>query len=119
MKNKTIEAFANASPAAPRKLSFQPERPRIVSISAPPEVDVMAAEIARLKAELAAAQNKGKPSPKVYFKVSEKGCLSVYGMGRWPVTLYRGQWELLLSKAEEIKAFIAAHGDKLAVKVSE
>jgi hypothetical protein len=39
-------------------------------------------------------------------KVSEKGALSVYGLGRFPVTLYREQWEKLLGMADEIRAFI-------------
>lgn len=50
-------------------------------------------------------------------KVSaEKKCLSVYGIGRFPVTLYRGQWERLLGEAEKIKAFIVEHSGELAVK---
>jgi len=49
-------------------------------------------------------------------KVSEKGALSVYGMGRFPVTLYKEQWLRLLAMAEAIKAFIEAHDAQLKTK---
>jgi hypothetical protein len=49
-------------------------------------------------------------------KVSEKGGLSVYGMGRFPVTLYKEQWLKLLDVAGEIRAFIAAHESELKSK---
>ena len=49
-------------------------------------------------------------------KVSEKGALSVYGLGRFPVTLYREQWGRLLSMADEIKAFISDHDSQLKKK---
>jgi hypothetical protein len=49
-------------------------------------------------------------------KVSEKGAVSVYGLGRFPVTLYQEQWNKLLSMADEIKQFIADNQDKLKVK---
>jgi len=49
-------------------------------------------------------------------KVSEKGALSVYGMGRFPVTLYKVQWLRLLAMAEDIKAFIEANNDNLKSK---
>ena len=54
---------------------------------------------------------------KLSMKVSDKGALSVYGLGRFPVTLYRGQWERLLSASTEISAFIEANADRLTVKV--
>jgi hypothetical protein len=49
-------------------------------------------------------------------KVSDKGALSVYGLGRFPVTLYRGQWERLLSLVPAIQEFIKNNSDKLATK---
>ena len=49
-------------------------------------------------------------------KVSQKGGVSVYGLGRFPVTIYASQWERLLSQAEEIKAFIDIHKAELSVK---
>ena len=45
-------------------------------------------------------------APSCWRKVSEKGAVSVYGMGRFPVTLYKEQWIKLLDVAEEIRAFI-------------
>lgn len=49
-------------------------------------------------------------------KASSGGALSVYGLGRFPVTLYRSQWERLLGAADEITAFIAANTASLATK---
>jgi hypothetical protein len=49
-------------------------------------------------------------------KVSEKGAVSVYGLGRFPVTLYQEQWQKLLGMADEIKAFIAENKDRLKAK---
>ncbi len=53
---------------------------------------------------------------KLTIKTSEKGAVSVYGMGKWPVTLYAGQWERLLGNADEIKEYINANRGTLAVK---
>ena len=49
-------------------------------------------------------------------KVSDKGAVSVYGMGRFPVTLYKEQWLRLRDIADEIRAFIAANEEKLKSK---
>lgn len=70
------------------------------------------AEIERLQAMLAQAN---KPR-KLTLKVSEKGAVSVYGMGKFPVTLYSGQWERLLWAGAEITSFIEANRGLLAVK---
>ncbi len=53
---------------------------------------------------------------KLSLKVSEKGAVSLYGMGRFPVTLYGSQWERLLDHAEEVRAFLAANASLLSVK---
>jgi len=74
--------------------------------------DALAAALARI-AELEAAANKPRA---MSFKVTEKGGLSVYGLGRFPVTLYRGQWERLLGAKAELEAFIAANAAALSVK---
>lgn len=74
----------------------------------------MAREFALLKAEN--ARLKANKSTVNGIKVSAKGGVSVYGMGRFPVTLYRSQWEALLEKANDIKAFIEANGHLLASK---
>jgi hypothetical protein len=57
----------------------------------------------RLRAEL---ENLKRPRGQMSLKVSEKGALSVYGLGRFPVTLYREQWEKLLGMTDEIRSFI-------------
>jgi hypothetical protein len=49
-------------------------------------------------------------------KVSEKGALSIYGLGRFPLTAYKEQWLKILAIAEQIKAFIKANDDKLTSK---
>jgi hypothetical protein len=56
------------------------------------------------------------PAKRLSLKVSTKGALSLYGLGRFPVTLYRGQWERLLSAKDELEAFIAANAASLSVK---
>ena len=61
------------------------------------------------------AMSKASQS-RLTLKVSEKGALSLYGMGQWPVTLYRTQWERLIDFVPEISAFIATHQAALAVK---
>jgi hypothetical protein len=76
--------------------------------------DDQQAEIERLRAENERLRKAGQT--KLAMKVSEKGALSVYGMGRFPVTLYKEQWLRLLAMAEDIKAFIEAHNDNLKSK---
>ena len=49
-------------------------------------------------------------------KVSEKGALSIYGMGRFPVTLYKEQWLKLLGMSDEIREFIKANNAQLKAK---
>jgi hypothetical protein len=62
----------------------------------------MAARIAELEGRLAHTGT-------LRFKVSEKGAVSVYGLGRFPVTLYFEQWHKLLSQADELRTFIEAN----------
>lgn len=76
----------------------------------------MEAMIAQLKAENEALKQAKASKQQVSFKVSEKGAVSAYGLGRWPVTLYKGQWEALLAKAEMLKKFIAENEGKLSTK---
>lgn len=76
----------------------------------------MLQEIERLKAQNATLQAKAARSSKLSMKVSEKGALSMYGMGRFPVTLYREQWERLLAHKTEIEAFIKANSNNLKLK---
>lgn len=76
--------------------------------------DDVQAELERLRAENAALKARG--SRGVSLKVSEKGGVSVYGLGRFPVTLYKEQWAKLLDMADEIRAFIKAHDHELKAK---
>ena len=78
-----------------------------------PEEDLRT-ELERLRAENAALKAKG--SRPTSLKVSEKGALSVYGLGRFPVTLYKEQWLKLLAMADDIKQFIADNEARLKVK---
>lgn len=77
------------------------------------EQDVRA-ELERLRAENEAL--KAKMTRATSFKVSEKGAVSVYGLGRFPVTLYKEQWLKLLGMADDIKKFIAENNSRLRVK---
>jgi len=59
-----------------------------------------------------------KRSGAMEFRISEKGGVSVYGLGRFPVTLYYEQWTRLLGAADELKAFIEENKGKLKLKES-
>jgi len=76
--------------------------------------DDLRKEVERLRAENEAL--KAKSSRPTSLKVSEKGAVSLYGLGRFPVTLYKEQWLKLLSMAEDIKSFIAENEARLKVK---
>ena len=71
-------------------------------------------ELERLKAENEAL--KAKTTRVTSIRVSEKGGVSVYGLGRFPVTLYKEQWLKLLDMVEELKGFIAENEGKLKTK---
>ena len=73
--------------------------------------DDLRAELERLKAENEALRNRR--SGAVSMKVSEKGGLSIYGLGRFPVTLYQEQWSKLLEMADDIRTFIREHQAEL------
>ena len=76
--------------------------------------DDLRAELERLREENAALK-KGATRG-VSLKVSEKGGLSVYGLGRFPVTLYKEQWIKLLDLSDDIRAFLKAHDSELKAK---
>ena len=71
------------------------------------QLEALKAENERLKA------GRGRSTG---LKVSEKGGVSVYGLGRFPVTLYKEQWTKLLGMADEIRAFIQENDGKLKAK---
>jgi hypothetical protein len=75
-------------------------------------------KLSRLEAENRALKeqiDKRKPG-ELRLKISEKGGLSVYGLGRFPVTLYKEQWSRLLSHVDEIKQFLQEHDQDLKAK---
>jgi hypothetical protein len=72
------------------------------------------AELERLRKENESLKKGSQRG--VSLKVSEKGGVSVYGLGRFPITLYKEQWAKLLDMTEEIRAFIATHEKELKSK---
>jgi hypothetical protein len=72
------------------------------------------AELERLRAENEKLKNRNTRG--VSLKVSEKGGVSVYGLGRFPVTLYKEQWTKLLDMAEDIRVFIRENEARLKTK---
>ena len=72
------------------------------------------AEVERLRAENERLKNRSVRGTSL--KVSEKGGVSVYGLGRFPITLYKEQWTKLLAMADDITAFIAEHDAELKTK---
>ncbi len=79
-----------------------------------PSQEELQAEIERLRSENEALK---KPTRgQMSLKVSQKGALSVYGLGRFPVTLYREQWDKLLGMATEIRNFIKENDEVLKKK---
>ena len=79
--------------------------------------DIVQAELERLRVENEAL--KGRAAKGMTLKVSEKGGVSVYGLGRFPVTLYKEQWQKLLEMADDIRAFITEHEAELKTKEKE
>ena len=76
--------------------------------------DDMKLELEKLRAENQALKKTSARG--LSMKVSEKGGLSVYGLGRFPVTLYKEQWNKLLDLADDIRAFIKANESQLKTK---
>jgi hypothetical protein len=76
--------------------------------------DELRSELERLRQENESL--KKRAASRVSLKVSEKGGVSVYGLGRFPITLYREQWTKLLEMAEEIRAFMVTHASELKTK---
>ncbi len=79
-----------------------------------PTEEELRAELEQLRAENEALKNR--KAPVISIKVSEKGGVSVYGLGRFPVTLYKEQWVRLLDMGDDIRAFIRDNDAKLKSK---
>ena len=73
-------------------------------------------EIERLRAENERLKQQAVKAGTLSFRVSEKGAVSVYGLGRFPVTLYQEQWDKLLAQIEELRRFIETHRASLKKK---
>jgi hypothetical protein len=86
----------------------------VLSVGLMASEEELKAEIERLRAENQALKKPARG--RMSLKVSEKGGLSVYGLGRFPVTLYREQWEKLLGMADEIRNFISENDHSLKKK---
>ena len=73
-------------------------------------------ELARLRAENEALKKKSAQAKGLSLRVSAKGAVSVYGLGRFPVTLYKEQWARLLDMAEDLRTFIRDNEGQLKAK---
>ena len=78
--------------------------------------DDIQAELERLRAENAKLKEEKNKPRDVTLKVSQKGAVSVYGLGRFPVTLYKEQWIKLLDMADDIRTFIRTNEPRLKTK---
>ena len=78
------------------------------------ETEKMKAELEKLRAENEALKKPGTKG--LSFRISEKGGVSVYGLGRFPVTLYKEQWNKLLDVTEDIRTFIKNNEAQLKTK---
>jgi hypothetical protein len=78
---------------------------------AEPTYDELKAKLAELEKQVA-----GKRSGNLEFRVSEKGAVSVYGLGRFPVTLYYEQWTRLLDRSDELRTFLEENKNRLKLK---
>ena|ERR1700757_4323774 len=124
MANNMADAMKNGGVTAP------PNKPTVTPIPAARATGVQAAkaaptareqallaEIEALKAQNAALEQEKNTGGTFSMKVSEnKRCLSIYGMGRRPVTLYASQWQKILAHAADIEQFIEVNHDRLAWK---
>lgn len=85
----------------------------------PPVAETAEQELARLREENARLKQSKSAGGTVSLKVSEKGGLSVYGLSRFPVTLYREQWTKLLDRVDDIRQFMKDHDKELVWKADK
>jgi hypothetical protein len=90
--------------------------PKATAMATAVEEAELRAEIARLRAENDAMRAAKAKAGTLAVRVSAKGAVSIYGLGRFPVTLYQEQWSRLLAHGDEIKGFIKAHSAELKLK---
>lgn len=114
-KQATLQTLTSMGVTAPVQVT------PVTPAPAPTNGVDMATVLARLnalEAENAAlkAQQTASAKRTISLKISAKGALSVYGIGRFPVTLYAGQWETVFGIAEQMKTFIAQNAGKLSRK---
>ena len=107
------KARTNVRPTTQHALQHHQPFPQPFKKGAPMADENLQAELERLRAENAALKSRATSE---IIRVSDKGGVSVYGLGRFPVTLYKEQWLKLLSMADEIRKFIAENEAKLKVK---
>jgi hypothetical protein len=69
-----------------------------------------------LKARLAELEKSPRRTGSLEFRVGEKGGVSVYGLGRFPVTLYYEQWQRLLDASDKLREFLEENKSKLKLK---
>lgn len=91
--------------------NLEEELDRLEGVSGSSSKDGMKSELERLRAENDAL--KKTKSNNITFKVGQKGGMSMYGLGRFPVTLYKSQWLLLLDAAEKIREFLKNNDQEL------
>jgi hypothetical protein len=111
-----VEAKLKAHSATMRRVLFPDDGSTEVHHTGEEQMNEaeMKAELERLRAENAQLKTKDKGG--ITLKVSEKGALSLYGMGRFPVTLYKEQWLRVLEHTDQIKAFIVGNDSQLKTK---
>jgi hypothetical protein len=85
-------------------------------MTTPTDTKDLAAQLAALQAENAALKEKAAKSTHISCKVSDKGCLSIYGMGRFPASFYISQWDRLVENLDKIQAFVKENRSRFTVK---
>lgn len=107
--NQTVESKANGATVVPAPAVA------VANMPVQPTYEQLKAQLAALQALQA---TNGRPGA-LTLKVSAKGAVSVYGLGKWPLTLYQGTFIRVLDAADQIRAFINAHQSELSVKASK
>jgi hypothetical protein len=114
---KIARKWANSEAAKTKPSGFvqltEPQKTELRKSDVEKYIAYLEAEQAFLKQDFAVRLAAGQTSQALSLKVSHKGALSVYGMGRFPVTLYREQWEKLIKAIDQIRTFLDAPVDTI------